>query len=81
MYNDDLVVVAESLGKLKVRLNNWKDGLEGKGLEANVGKTKVLCSRHDISKSKIASIKFPYGVYMKGDGANSILCLICRNWV
>ena len=63
---DDLAIVAESLGELKVRLKNWKDGLEEKVLKVNVGKTNVLCSRHDVSKSKIASVKFPCGVCMKG---------------
>ena len=62
LYADDLVIVAESLGALKVRLKNWKDGLEEKGLKVNVGKTKVLCSTHDVPKSKIASVKFPSGV-------------------
>ena len=59
LYTDDLVIVAESLGELKVRLKNWKDGLEEKGLKVNIGKTKVLCSRHDVSKLKIVSVKFP----------------------
>ena len=75
------VIVAESYGELKVRLKNGKDGLEEKGVKVNVGKTKILCSRHDILKSKIASVKFPSSVCMKGVGANSIVCLSCRNWV
>ena len=78
---DDLVNLAESLGQLKVRLKNWKDGLEEKGLKLNVGKTKVLCCRHDVLKPKITSVKFACGVCMKGVGANSVLCLSCRNWV
>ena len=81
LYADDLVIVAESLEELKIRLKNWKSGLEEKGLKVNVGKTKVLCSRHDATKSKIASVKHPCGVCMKGVGANSILCLGCRKWV
>ena len=44
LYANDLVIVAESLGELKVRSKNWKDGLEEKGLKVKVGKTKVLCS-------------------------------------
>ena len=44
-------------------------------------KSKVFCSRHNVLKSKIASVKFPCGVCMKGVGANSILCLSSRNWV
>ena len=82
LYADDLVIVAQSLGELKVRLKNWKNGLEEKGLKVNVGKTKVLCSRHDASKSKIASVKFQFGVCMKSIGANSIWNWVsCRNWV
>ena len=75
------VIVAESYGELKVRLNNGKDGLEEKRVKVNVGKAKVLCSRHDVFKSKIPSVKFSCGVCMKGVGANSILCLSCRNSV
>ena len=43
LYADDLVIVAESLKELKIRLTNWKSRLEEKGLKVNVGKTKVLC--------------------------------------
>ena len=81
LYGDDLVIVAESLEELKSRLKNWKSGLEEKGIKVNVGKIKVLCSRHDATKSKITSVKHPCGVCMKGVGANSILCLGCRKWV
>ena len=75
------VIVAESYGELKVRLKNGKDGLEEKRVKVNVGKAKVLCSRHDVFKSKIPSVKFSCGVCMKGVGANSILYLSCRNSV
>ena len=81
LYTDSLVIIAESYSELKVRSKYWKDGLEEKGLKVNVGKTKVLCSRHNVSKLTIASVKFPCGVCMKGVGANSILSLSCRNWV
>ena len=67
--------------ELKERLKIWKDGLEEKRLKVSVGMTKDLCSRHNVSKLKIASVKFPCGVCMKSIGANSILCLSCRNWV
>ena len=33
LHADDLVIVAESLGELKVRLKNWKDRLEEKGFK------------------------------------------------
>ena len=80
LYADDLVIVAESLGELKVSLKNCKDGLEQKVFKVNFGKTKLLCSRHYVLKSKIISVKFPCGVYMKGIKANPILCLSFQNW-
>ena len=46
LYAEDLVIVAESLGELKVRLKNSKDGLEEKGLKVNIRKTKALGFRH-----------------------------------
>ena len=79
MYADDLIIVAESLGELKVRLKNWKEGLEEKGLNVNIGKTKVLCYRRDVLKLKIAPVKFSSGICMKGVGANSILYMSCQN--
>ena len=81
LYADDLVIVAESLEELKVNLESWKNGLEGKGLKVNVGKTKLMCSAHDAPKTKIKSIKFPCGVCGSGVGANSIQCTSCRKWV
>ena len=39
--------------------------MEEKGLKINVGKTKVLCSRHDVSKLKIASVIFHVFIYEK----------------
>ena len=42
LYADDLVIVTESFGELKVRLKNWKDGLEEKGLKINVWEDQSL---------------------------------------
>ena len=47
LYVDDLVLVVESLDELKMRLKNWKEGFEVNGLKVNIGKTKIMCSRHD----------------------------------
>ena len=81
LYADDLVIVAESLEELQMRLSTWKSGLENKGLKVNVAKTKILLSSHDAKRSKIAAIKYPCGVCMKGVGANSILCESCKKWI
>ena len=59
---NDLVIVAESLDELKMRLKNWKEGLEMKGLKVNVGKTKVMYSRIDAPNTKITSVKFLCGI-------------------
>ena len=71
------VIVAESYGELKVRLKNEKDGLEEKRVKVNVGKAKVLCSRHDVFKSKILYQISMWCMY----GRRSFLCLSCRNSV
>ena len=64
-----------------MRLKNWKEVLEVKRLKVNVGKIKVICSRHDAHDTKITSVKLPCGVCWEGVGANSILCLSCKKWV
>ena len=42
LYADDLILMAESREKLVERIKVWKDNLEGKGLRANVSKSKVM---------------------------------------
>ena len=51
LYADDLVIVAESLEELKLKLKTWKDSLEQKDLKVNAGKTKFMCSAHDAPKA------------------------------
>ena len=67
-YASELAIVAKSLSELKVRLKKQKDRLEQKELKVNIGKTKAFYPRHDVSKPKIASVKFPCGASMKGVG-------------
>ena len=64
LYTDGLVIVAELLGELKIRLKFWKDGLKERGLKVNVRKPNVLCSKHDVSKLKIEFVKFPCVLYV-----------------
>ena len=72
----------ESLNELKMRLKNWKVGLEVKGIKVNGGKIKVMCSRHNVPYTKITSeYKIPCGICWKCAGAKSILCLSCKKWV
>ena len=44
LYADDLVLMSESLEVLRKRFQRWRSAVEGKGLEVNVGKTKMMVS-------------------------------------
>ena len=74
-------LIVESLDRLKMRLENWKEGLEVKELKVNVYRAKVMCSRHDTPNTRMTSVKFPCRVCWKGVGTNSILHLSCKKWV
>ena len=38
--------------ELKVKLQNWKQAMEAKGLRVNMGKTKVIVSDKHLSQRK-----------------------------
>ena len=80
LYADDLVIIAETLSELLEKFRTWKANLECKGLQVNVGKTKILVSAHNATKP-VDSSKFPCGVCNKGIGNNSIKCNFCGFWV
>jgi hypothetical protein len=42
LYADDLVLIAESVDKLIDKQSVWKKDFGDKGMEVNVGKTKVM---------------------------------------
>jgi hypothetical protein len=80
LYADDLVLVAESEELLMEKLKTWKEGMEGKGLKVNLGKTKVM--RCQVKTGQVdKSGKFPCAVCNKGVGSNSIQCTSCSAWV
>ena len=80
LYADDLVIVADSIEELLAKLGTWKRAIEGKGLRVNMGKTKIICSRHSAPKP-IEKSRFPCGVCFVGVGRNSILCTSCKHWI
>ena len=47
LYADDLVIMAETMEELSIKLENWKSGMEAKGLRVNTKKTKVMISHPD----------------------------------
>ena len=65
LYADDLVIMAETMEELSIKLENWKSGMEAKGLRVNTKKTKVMISHPDAGPV-YKSGKYPCGVYLKG---------------
>ena len=61
LYTDDLIIIAERLGKFLEKFCVWKTNLETKGLRVNVGKTNIMGNAKNVPKPVEAS-KFPCGV-------------------
>ena len=80
LYADDLVIVTETLQECVEKLESWKTGLLGRGLNVNMAKTKFMVSGVGLDKLKDSG-KFPCGVCCEGVGANSIHCSRCKHWV
>ena len=70
LYADDLVLISETMEGLREKFCKWKEAFEGKGLKANLGKTKVMVSGEgrDAAVSKVD----PCGMCGKRVRANSV---------
>ena len=73
-YADDLVLLAESRKILMEKIKIWKEGLEGKRLKVNIGKTKVM--KCDVHASRVWQVRV--GICGKSVGRNSIQCGGCQ---
>ena len=80
LYADDLMISAESMEELLVKLKTWKTEMEKKGLRVNMGKTKIMVSGLNLDLLK-KSGKDPCGVCQKGVGSNAIFCGGCLCWI
>ena len=80
LYADDLMISAESMEELLVKLKTWKSEMEKKGLHVNMGKTKIMASGMNLDLLK-KSAKDPCGVCQTGVGSNSIFCGGCLCWI
>ena len=81
LYADDLMISAESMEELLVKVQTWKTEMEKKGLRVNMGKTKIMESGINLDVLK-KSGKYPCGVYQSGVGSsNAIFCGGCKRWV
>ena len=81
LYADDLMISAESMEELLVKVHTWKTEMEKKGLRVNMGKTKIMESGINLDVLK-KSGKYPCGVCQSGVGSsNAIFCGGCKRWV
>ena len=80
LYADDLVIIAESMEELEVKLEQWKKGMEAKGLRVNMAKTKVMISGPELHTLKDSG-KYPCAVCRTGVRSNAIQCGQCHLWV
>ena len=80
LYADDLALVAKTKAELTVKLQNWKQAMEAKGLRVNMGKTKVMVSGKGLAPVKKEG-KYPCPICHKGTGSGAIGCTSCRQWV
>ena len=81
LYADDLMISAESMEELLVKVQTWKTEMEKKGLHVNMGKTKNMESGINLDVLK-KSGKYPCDVCQSGVGSsNAIFCGGCKRWV
>ena len=81
LYADDLMISAESMEELLMKVQTWKTEMEKKGLRVNMGKTKIMESGINLDVLK-KSGKYPCGVCQSGVGSsNAIFCGGCKRWV
>ena len=81
LYADDLMISAESMEELLVKVKTWKTEMEKKGLHVNMGKTKIMKSGINLDMLK-KSGKHSCGVCQTGVGStNAILWGSCNRWV
>jgi len=61
LYIDHLVVIADTEGDLIIRLNEWKDFMENRGMRVSMNTTKVMVSGEQQKVTQKA-VRLPYGV-------------------
>ena len=80
LYADDLMVSAQSMDELLVKLRTWTSEMEKKALRVIMGKTKLMVSGSNLDVLR-KSGKYPCGVCQAGVGRNALQCEDCRLWV
>ena len=76
-FADDLVIITTSLEECVERVKAWKEGLESKGINVNMTKTKFMASGLGLDILQDSG-KFPCAVCRTGVGRSSIRCSKCN---
>ena len=57
LYVDDLVLMSETIERLRNKLRKWKEAFESKGLNVNLSTTRVMINegilKNGLSKSEV----------------------------
>ena len=80
LYADDLTLIATTLDLFMEKLKLWKDDMENKGLDVNMGKTIVMICGKGFDTTKLSG-KYPCSIYRRGVWVNSIFCTGYDAWV
>ena len=80
LYADDLTLIATTLDLFMEKLKLWKDDMENKGLDVNMGKTIVMICGKGFDTTKLSG-KYPCNIYRRGVWVNSIFCTGYDAWV
>ena len=81
LYADDLMIGAESMEELLLKVKTWKAEMEKKGLRVNMGKTKIMESGINLDVLRKCG-KHPCGVcQIRVGSTNAVLCGGCKCWV
>jgi len=75
-----MAVISETEEELIKRLNEWKENVESKGMRVNMNETKVMISGERQTVWQKAA-RWLCGMYNKGVGSNSLLCIRCQKRV
>ena len=68
LYADDLVVIAETEEDLIMRLNEWKNNVENRGMRVNMNRARVVVGGERLGPVQMA-VGWPCGVCGRGVGS------------
>ena len=79
LYADDVVLMSETMKRLREKFWKWKKAFESEGLKVNLGRTKVVVSgtEGEVSVSKVD----PCSICGKRVTANLVLSVKCGKWI